>query len=121
MKNVVSWFEIPVKDLKRAATFYSNILKVELQTMDMGHEKFAMFPFERDVASGALVESPQRKPSSTGTLVYLNGGEDLSIPLKRVETAGGKIVREKTSIGGNGFLAVFQDSEGNHVALHSMK
>jgi len=120
MKNLVVWFEIPVKDLKRAMGFYSKVLNVELTTMQDGSEKFAMFPFERDVASGALVEGTQRKPGSVGTMVYLNGGDDLSVPLKRVGSAGGKVVRDKTSIGANGFMAVFEDTEGNQVALHSM-
>jgi len=51
----------------------------------------------------------------------LNGGEDLSLPLSRVEQAGGKIIVPKTSIGENGFMAHFIDTEGNRVAFHSMK
>jgi hypothetical protein len=31
--------------------------------------------------------------------------------------AGGKIVMSKTSIGPNGFMAIFTDTEGNRVAL----
>ena len=50
-------------------------------------------------------------------MVYLNGGEDLSAPLARVEAAGGTIIKNKTRIGENGFMAVFKDTEGNHVAL----
>ena len=56
-----------------------------------------------------------------GALLYLNGGEDLSVPLNRVEGAGGKVLQEKTSIGGNGFMAIFGDTEGNRIALHSVK
>ena len=54
-------------------------------------------------------------------MVYLNGGEDLSVPLARVEAAGGTIIKNKTPIGENGFMAIFKDTEGNHVALHSRK
>ena len=40
--------------------------------------------------------------------------------LDRVEQAGGKIYQEKTEISPeHGFMAVFIDSEGNRVALHS--
>jgi hypothetical protein len=46
---------------------------------------------------------------------------DLAEPLSKVEKAGGKILLPKTSIGQNGFMAHFIDSEGNKVALHSMK
>jgi predicted enzyme related to lactoylglutathione lyase len=54
-------------------------------------------------------------------MVYLSGGEDLSAPLGRVEAAGGKVVMPKTSIGEHGFCAMFLDTEGNRVGLHSMK
>ena len=121
MNNFVVWFEIPVKDLNRAMKFYSKVMAVELQPMDMGPSKMAFFPFAPGVASGALAESKESAPSEKGTLVYLNGGGDLTIPLKRVEAAGGKILQGKTSIGEHGFIATFKDTEGNRVALHSAR
>ena len=51
----------------------------------------------------------------------MDGGEDLSVPLARVEKAGGKILLPKTAIGENGFMAHFLDTEGNKIAFHSMK
>ncbi len=89
--------------------------------MENGPAQMAMFPFAPGIASGALVQSPDSKPSGSGTTVYLNGGNDLSDPLSRVEAAGGKIIMPKTSMGENGFVARFQDTEGNVVALHSMQ
>ena len=47
--------------------------------------------------------------------------DDLNIPLSRIEHAGATILFPKTSIGENGFMAHFIDTEGNRVALHSMK
>jgi predicted enzyme related to lactoylglutathione lyase len=41
--------------------------------------------------------------------------------LGRIEQAGGRTLVPKTSIGEHGFIAHFIDSEGNRVALHSMK
>ena len=57
---------------------------------------------------------------TVGTLVYLNGGDDLSVHFSRVEKAGGKVTRSKTPIGKNGFMPIFMDTEGNRVAFHSM-
>jgi predicted enzyme related to lactoylglutathione lyase len=54
-------------------------------------------------------------------LIYLNGGDDLDVVLSKVEQAGGKIILPKTGIGPHGFMAHFEDSEGNKVALHSRK
>ena len=123
MNNTVVWFEIPVKDLQRAMNFYSKVMGIKMAPMEMGPLKMAFFPYEQgtNAVSGALVESKEYTPSTKGTLVYLNGGNDLSTQLKRVKGAGGKVVKEKMSIGEYGFMAVFEDTEGNRVALHSQK
>jgi len=120
MKNFVAWFDIPVKDLERAMKFYSKVFGVEIQKMEGAPKKYAMFPFAPGAASGGLVEDKEMV-TDKGTLLYLDGGEDLSVPLKKVEDAGGKVLQEKTSIGAHGFMATFKDTEGNRVALHSMK
>ena len=126
MANVVNWFDIPVNNLDRARTFYGTVLSTELTPpMDLGMEGSsedgiqAIFP-ARDGVGGALVQSAHYRPSQEGSVVYLNGGEDLSVPLGKVEAAGGKIVMEKMGIGENGFIAFFLDTEGNMVGLHSM-
>ena len=83
--------------------------------------RYGMLPADmQNGIGGGIVQGNGFEPSSKGALVYLNGGDDLSGPLSRVEAAGGKIVLPKTSIGPNGFMAHFIDTEGNKVALHSM-
>ena len=91
-----------------------------MQPVENGPNNMSFFPFAPGVASGALVASKESKPSGDGTVVYLNGGDDLSVPLKRVGTAGGEVLADKTSIGEHGFIAYFLDTEGNRVALHSL-
>ena len=114
------WFDIPVADLERAKAFYSAVFEVELTDAEMGPNKMSMFPFEPGVVSGCLVQGPDYKPSAEGSVVYLNGGDDLSVPLARVEGAGGTVVLDKMSIGEYGFIAYIIDTEGIKVALHSM-
>ncbi len=120
MTNFVSWFDIPVSDLDRAMKFYSKVFGVEISIMEGAPKKYAMFPFAPGAVSGGLVEDKEMV-TDKGALLYLNGGEDLSVPLKRISDAGGKVLQEKTSIGAHGFMAIFKDSEGNRIALHSMK
>lgn len=121
MADTLNWFEIPVTDMKRATTFYGAIFDTTLKAdRAMPGYHMAMFPDQGGV-NGALLQGEGYVPSQTGALIYLNGGEDLSVPLGKVEAAGGKILQPKTSIGENGFMAYFLDSEGNRVALHSMK
>ena len=58
--------------------------------------------------------------SAKGTMPYLNGGEDLTEMLGRINDAGGNVVLPKTKISDEvGFMAIFMDTEGNKVALHS--
>ena len=119
MENVVVWFELPVKKIDRAITFYSKVFGYKFETMEAGPNKMAMFPHEEGTVGGALVQSPESEPASVGTMLYLNGGKDLSKPLSKVKAAGGKIIQDKLEIGDHGFMAIFEDTEGNHVALHS--
>ena len=120
MKNMVVWFDIPVNDINRAKAFYTKVFKIKLQAVaeDTPNE-MAFFPYDKNTVSGALCQGVS-KPSHNGSTVYLNAGDDLQIPLSRVEEAGGKILQEKMSIGDNGFIAFFEDTEGNRVGMHSI-
>jgi len=123
MANALTWFEIPAKDFDRAKKFYETVLGVRIMVMPHPSLKYGMLPADTQngQVGGGLVEGEGFEPSTTGTLVYLNGGDDLSIPLGKVEAAGGTIALPKTPIGPNGFMAHFIDTEGNKLALHSMK
>jgi len=51
----------------------------------------------------------------------LNANPDVQVVLDRIEKAGGKIIVAKTQISPEyGYMAVFIDTEGNRVALHSI-
>lgn len=123
MTNAINWFEIPAKDFTRAKKFYETVLGVEISEMPFPIGKYGIFPADmmNGGVGGGLAQGEGFEPSDKGTVVYLNGGEDLSLPLSKVEQAGGKIIMPKTSIGQNGFMAYFIDTEGNKVAFHSMK
>ena len=84
-----------------------------------------MFPIDDPMKGigGTIIDSGGfHKPSATdGPLIYLNGNPDVKIFLDRVEAAGGKIMVPKTEISPEyGYMAVFLDTEGNRVALHSV-
>jgi len=124
-KNAISWFEIPTTDLERATKFYETIFETSLIPLDVQNLRMRMFPIENPTTGigGALVYNKEfYKPSSTeGPLVYLNGNPDVQNILDRIEAAGGKILVPKTLISPEyGHMAVFIDSEGNRVALHSI-
>lgn len=122
MINSINWFEIPVKDFIRAKAFYAALLGAEIQDMPHPSHKYGILPGDmQNGVTGGIVEGEGYEPSLNGPLIYINGGDDLSVPLSKVEAAGGRILLPKTSIGGNGFMAHIADTEGNKIALHSMK
>lgn len=121
--NAVGWFEIPVTSMARAIKFYETVFEYKLERHQMKELDMAWFPFA-DVpgAPGTLVFHKEfYKPSTDGVLIYLTSPSgDLSNELAKIESAGGKIVVPKTLITEDiGFMAVFIDSEGNRIALHS--
>ena len=120
--NAINWFEIAVTDISRAKAFYEKIFEISMEEMEMPEMKYAMFPFHpaNGKVSGGLAQSPMHIPGTTGSIIYLNANPDLQHVLDRIENAGGKITMLKTSIGENGFMAFFTDTEGNTMALHSM-
>jgi len=122
MKNLVSWFEIPMSDFGRAVSFYKSVLDLDIRQTEMFGTKMGLFPSDGSNVSGALVQGEGYEPSKEGVSIYLNGGKDLTVPLNKVEKAGGTIVVPKTEISKEmGFFAIFLDTEGNKIALHSMK
>ena len=123
-KNAISWFEIPTTNITRAQKFYEAIFDIEMIPLEVQQLKMRMFPIENPMnVGGALCYNEEfYKPSSTdGPLIYLNANPDVQHVLDKVETAGGKIIVPKTEISPEyGHMAVFIDSEGNRVALHSV-
>ena len=121
MANVVNWFEIPAKNIERSKEFYENVLNIELALNEMGPLKMAWFPMEQNGvgATGSLVEAESYEPSHSGSMLYFSV-EDIEATLAKVGENGGKTLNPKMSIGEFGFVAHFEDIEGNRVALHSV-
>lgn len=117
--DFVSWFEIPAANFQQAVAFYNHIYGMEMETTAAGEHAMAFFPSSGGIG-GAVVSGPGAIPNENGPLIYLNGGEDLNVVLGKVEDAGGRVVLPKTVISGDaGYFAIFIDSEGNKLALHS--
>ena len=122
MANAINWFEIPATNFQRAKDFYSKLFDAELPVQNIMDNQMAFLPSDQDGKSvgGAICTGEGYEPSAKGTMPYLNGGEDLSTMLGRINDAGGKVVLPKTKISDEiGFMAIFMDTEGNKIALHS--
>jgi len=120
--NAVSWFEIYVQDMPRARAFYEKVFDRRLERLDSGD--IEMWAFQGVMGAygsgGALVRIPGVPSGGMGTIVYFEC-DDCAVEGARVAGAGGRIHREKMSIGQYGFVVLAVDTEGNMIGLHSMK
>ena len=123
--NPVVWFEIYVQDMARAQKFYEVVLDAKLEKLgDPTDSSIQMMSFPGDMdkygANGALVKAAGVPSGGNSSLVYF-GCEDCAVEGGRVVSAGGRIEREKMSIGEYGAIVLAVDTEGNMFGLHSMK
>lgn len=120
IKNYISWFEIPAYNFERAVNFYNEIYSIQMETSEANGYHMAYFPTKTGIG-GAIVCGEGCVPSNVGPLLYLNAGKDLEVVLSKIENAGGQIVMPKTLISDEaGHFALFIDTEGNRLALHSI-
>jgi predicted enzyme related to lactoylglutathione lyase len=120
MNSFVSIFEIPATEISRAIDFYQEILDIKIEEVDMPGMQMGIFPYEGQSVIGVIVEGEGYEPAAGGITIYLNGGADLQIILSKVEISGGKIVVPKTPHADeSGYFAIFLDTEGNKMGLHS--
>lgn len=122
--NSLNWFEIAVTDIDRAQNFYEAVFDVKMERNDMEQMQMAFFPFDpgNGKATGAIIQSAMHIPSQEGAIIYLNANPNLEVALSRVEAAGGKVLIPKTQITEEyGYMAFFNDAEGNKMAMHSQE
>ncbi len=120
MKSYISIFEIPATDLTRAVSFYQEILDIPIQKLEFPELQMGLFPVEEQTTTGVIMKGADYQPSAAGITIYLNGGNDLQVILNRVASSGGKVIVPKTPHADEvGFFALFLDSEGNKMGLHS--
>jgi uncharacterized protein len=120
--NPVGWFEIYVQDMDRAKRFYESVLQLKLEKLPSPGMEMWSFPMAADGrgASGSLVRMKGVPSGGNSTLVYFSC-RDCGIEAGRVVASGGRIDRDKMSIGQYGFIALALDTEGNMFGLHSME
>jgi hypothetical protein len=122
--NPVGWFEIYVKDMNRAKSFYEKVLGEPLSKLPQSGESLEdmwAFPMNRGAsgAAGALARMDGAPMGPGGTIIYFVT-EDCGATAGRARDAGGKIVKDKFSIGQYGNVALVSDLDGNIIGFHSM-
>jgi predicted enzyme related to lactoylglutathione lyase len=118
--NPVGWFEIYVQDIERAKRFYETVFQTKLEKLDNADAEMWAFPMTMDGtgASGALVKMAGVPSGGNSTLVYFSSA-DCATEAGRVAGAGGRVYKDKFSIGQYGAIALAVDTEGNMFGVHS--
>jgi uncharacterized protein len=121
IRHAIDWFEIPVRDLDRAATFYESLLATTIRRETIANNALGLFGRDDTGVGGCLIAGDGAPaPSSSGTLIYLPAGPSLDAVLARVEGLGGRITTPKVTLPGDmGVFAHIADTEGNRVGLHA--
>lgn len=117
--NPVVYFEIPASNMDRAIKFYQSVFNFTFSRAIIDKNDMALFPFvaENSGITGALAKGEIYKPTKDGIVIYFKT-DNIDKTLNNVLEHGGKILYPKTSNGDLGFVAEFEDSEGNRIALH---
>ena len=134
MAHLISWFEIPVKNFDQAAEFYGKVLSRKIEIFNFNGARHGVLAKYVSEVGGAIVETEDFEPNKKGPLLYLRV-VDLYSALEAVTKNGGKIIMEKTLIrnenlgqnsvvphtqidGKIGYIAKFEDPDGNILGLH---
>lgn len=121
MNKIFGYVAIPSEDFDRAFDFYFAITSGLVERNPNVPFPMAYFVDQGNNTVGHLFQLPNFKPSADGAIVYMELAPDLNETLAKITDAGGKVIMPKTMIApGRGFWALFHDTEGNKLALHSM-
>jgi len=118
VSNPVFHFEIPVADMDRAVSFYEAVFEFKLYRENIDGYDMAFFPRIDGApgASGALAKGDVYVPSKSGPVIYFDVA-DIDSVLERARFRGATILYPKKHVGEAGYVAEFEDSEGNRIAL----
>jgi predicted enzyme related to lactoylglutathione lyase len=112
MAGKVIHFEIPVDDPERGVAFYRTAFGWPLEKW--GPVDYWTTPGgDGEGIGGALTVRGQEAPA---VVVYISV-DDIDAALASIEAAGGRRLSERMPIPTVGWMALFQDSEGNRVGV----
>ena len=103
-------FEMNVKDVHKAISFYEDVFGWRFQKWDGPIDYWLVMTGDEDEPGidGGLGYAEEGFPKMVNTIDV----GDIDGVIKKIESKGGVIVRPKHAVPGVGWLAYFKDSEG---------
>lgn len=114
-KHSIVHIEIPSKDPKKNSKFYADLFGWEISTFE--ELNYSMFK-PAEGLGGGFPPVDDKFNKIDRVLVYIDT-DDIEGDLKKIQSLGGKVLFEKMEIPGQGWFAIFQDPEGNTLALYT--
>lgn len=108
-------FELPADDPERAIAFYESAFgwKIEEWEGPMEYWLITTGPEDEPGIDGAIARRSEDALATENTI----GVQSVDEALKKIEAAGGKIIRGKGAVPGVGWVAYCEDTEGNRFGL----
>jgi predicted enzyme related to lactoylglutathione lyase len=114
MERTIVHFEVPADDIARAQAFYTQLFGWKFSAPPgFGDYWLIQTDEEGKALGGGLMK---RQAPGQGLLNYI-GVESVAESAAKVEQLGGKVVVPRSPVPGMGWFAVFQDTEGNLLAM----
>lgn len=134
--SIISWIQIPAKNLARAAKFYETVFDANFFFEELNNIPHAVFKLNKQgnkLINGALIETSE--PIGIGTVLFFEATGNFEMIMELIVENGGKILTPKTLITKKesdsnyvipntyidnkpGYFAHFLDSEGNKMGLY---
>jgi predicted enzyme related to lactoylglutathione lyase len=112
-RNIVH-VEIPSRDGKESADFYGQLFGWHAEHFpEMNYTTWDA----HDGPGGGF--SPMSQGVKAGEILIHINSDDIDADLKKAQSLGGTIVREKSEIPNIGWWGVFKDLSGNDIALYT--
>jgi len=114
----VRYLEIPVADIDRAVAFYEAVFDLKLARATVDGYAMAHFPSPggRLGADVTLAQGDVYVPSKAGAIVYFHIA-DIDAVMSRAVARGAATLYAKKEVAPGTWVAEFEDSEGNRIAL----
>lgn len=122
--NPVVHFEMPAKDMKRVADFYTKVFgwqnkmfgpEMDNYVLAMTTESDKNGPKKPGAINGGFYKKMKGKPAQYPSVVI--AVDDIKKHMKKVANAGGKVLGKPDMIPGVGWYVSFMDTEENRVSL----
>jgi len=110
MAHNIIHFEIPADDLERAKRFYQELFGWKIEPAQGGYN---LITVGEPGPNGGMMA---RQAPGAGITVYINV-ESVDDYSRKLRSLGGTVIVPKMAVPTMGYFAVFQDTEGNALAL----